>query len=74
MVSNVIIESEDANGDVIVRSRFHCAEYLRYDVRNFTGKYRHVLKKTDDDYRIQLQRTDLVNREGPFEYVLQWWV
>ena len=57
-----------------VRSRFHCAEYLRYDVRNFTGKYRHYLKKTDDGYKIQLQRADLVNREGPFEYVLQWWV
>ena len=74
VVSNVIIESEDATGDIIVRSRFHCAEYLRYDVRNFTGKYRHYLKKTDDGYKIQLQRADLVNREGPFEYVLQWWV
>ena len=74
VVSNVIIEDEAANGDIIVRSRFHCAEYLRYDVRSFTGKYRHLLKKTDDGYRIQLQRADLVNREGPFEYVLQWWL
>lgn len=74
VVSNVIIESEDSNGDIVARSRFHCAEYFRYEVRNFTGKYRHVLTKKDDGYRIALQRTDLVNREGPFEYVMQWWL
>jgi hypothetical protein len=74
VVSNVIIEDEAENGDIIVRSRFHCAEYFRYETRNFTGKYRHVLKKADNGYRIQLQRADLVNREGPFEYVLQWWL
>lgn len=74
VVSNVIVESETADGDVIVRSRFHCAEYLRYEVRSFTGKYRHLLKKTPDGYRIALQRVDLVNREGPFDYVLQWWL
>ena len=74
VVSNVIVESEDPDGGVIVRSRFHCAEYLRYDVRNFTGRYRHYLKKAPDGYRIALQRVDLVNREGPYEYVLQWWL
>ncbi len=74
VVSNVIVESEDADGDVVVRARFHCAEYLRYDVRSFTGRYRHYLRKTPDGYRIALQRVDLVNREGPYEYVLQWWV
>ena len=74
VVSSVIIESEDANGDIIARSRFHCAEYFRYEVRNFTGKYRHLLKKTPDGYRIALQRADLVNREGPYDYVIQWWL
>lgn len=74
VVSNVIVESEDANGDVVVRSRFHCAEYFRYEVRTFSGKYRHYLKKTPDGYKIALQRVDLVNREGPWDYVLQWWL
>ena len=74
VVSNVIIESEETSGDIVVRSRFHRAEYLRYEVRSFTGKYRHYLRKTADDYRIALQRVDLVNREGPYEYVLQWWL
>ena len=74
VVSNVIIESEDANGDIIVRSRFHCAEYFRYEVRSFTGKYRHLLKMTSDGYRIALQRADLVNREGQEDNVIQWWL
>ena len=74
VVSGVIIESEDTSGDVIVRSRFHCAEYLRYEVRQFVGRYRHYLRRSDDGYRIALQRVDLVNREGPFDYVMQWWV
>ena len=74
VVSNVIIENEYQNGDIIVRSRFHCAEYLRYAVRNFTGKYRHYLKSSENGYLIELQRVDLVNREGPYEYVLQWWL
>ena len=75
VVSNVLVEHEDdKTGDVIVRSRFHCAEYLRYEVRSFTGRYRHHLKKTPDGYRIQIQRVDLVNREGPFDYVIQWWL
>ncbi|MEE2997061.1 MAG: aromatic-ring-hydroxylating dioxygenase subunit beta [Pseudomonadota bacterium] len=74
VVSNVVIESENADGDIIVRSRFHCSEYFRYQVRMFSGKYRHLLKKTPDGYRIALQRVDLVNREGPYDYVLQWWL
>ena len=74
VVSNVLVESQTSDGDVVVRSRFHCAEYFRYEVRNFTGKYRHLLRKSGDSYKIALQRVDLVNREGPYEYVIQWWL
>ena len=74
VVSNVLVESQSSDGDVVVRSRFHCAEYFRYEVRNFTGKYRHLLRKSGDSYKIALQRVDLVNREGPYEYVIQWWL
>ena len=42
--------------------------------RTFTGKYRHYLKHADSGYLIALQRADLVNREGPYDYVLQWWL
>ena len=75
VVSNVIIESEDAaTGDIIVRSKFHAVEYRLDDQRFFGGKYRHHLTKTGDGYRIKLQRVDIANVEGPFEYVLQTWL
>lgn len=75
VVSNVIIESEDAKtGDVVARAKFHVVEYRMDTVRYFAGKYRHHLKKTKDGYKIKLQRADLVNAEGPFDYVIQYWV
>lgn len=75
MVANVVIEKHDAaTGDVVVRSRFHAAEFRRDNVRHFVGKYRHELKKTPNGYRIKLQRVDLVNAEGPYEYVLLTWL
>ncbi|MCC2097426.1 MAG: aromatic-ring-hydroxylating dioxygenase subunit beta [Hyphomicrobiales bacterium] len=75
VVSNVMIESEDAaTGDVVVRSKFHLVEYRLETQRFFGGKYRHTLKKTDGGYRIQLQRVDIANVEGPFDYVLQTWL
>jgi benzoate/toluate 1,2-dioxygenase beta subunit len=75
VVSNVVIEQHDAkSGDVIVRSRFHMAEFRRDNVRHFVGRYRHELKRTAEGYRIQLQRVDLVNAEGPYEYVLLTWL
>ncbi len=75
VVSNVVVEQHDAaTGDVVVRSKFHMAEFRRDQVRHFVGKYRHNLKHTKDGYRIALQRVDLVNAEGPYEYVLQTWL
>lgn len=75
VVSNVIVKSEDPDtGNLVVGSRFHCSEYLRYEQRQFAGKYRHELAKTADGYRIRLQRVDLLNAEGPFDYVIQWWL
>ena len=75
VVSNVMVESEDAEtGDLTVRSRFYVAEYRNDLLRHFAGSYRHDLRATPDGYRIALQRVDLVNVEGPFEYVLQYWL
>ena len=84
VVSNVVIERVAENGDLTVRSKFHCSEYLRYEVRHFAGKYRHELVRAADGegsgadgegaYRIRLQRVDLLNAEGPFDYVIQWWL
>ena len=74
VVSNVIIEKQDGNGDVFVRSRFHMMELRRDDVRHFAGSYRHELKKTPDGYRIKLQRVDMINAQAAYDYVLQVWV
>lgn len=75
VVSNVIIEEEDSKtGDVIARSKFYVAEFRNDDLRYFAGKYRHHLKKNDDRFQIQLQRVDIVNAEGPYDYVLQYWL
>lgn len=75
VVSNVIIESEDEKtGEVVVRSKFYASEFRSDDLRHFAGSYRHHLKKNGAGYKIQLQRVDMVNAEGPFEYVLQYWL
>ena len=75
VVSNVMIKKENKGGDEIsVTSRFHMMEYRLDDHRHFSGKYTHSLKKTDAGYKIKLQRVDLTNVEGPFDYVMQVWL
>jgi benzoate/toluate 1,2-dioxygenase beta subunit len=74
VVSNVIIEKESANGDVIARSRFHMMELRRDDVRHFAGSYRHHLTRVGEDFRIKLQRVDMTNAQAAYDYVLQVWV
>ena len=75
VVSNVVVEAEDsATGDLVVRSKFYMAEYRQDEQRFFAGKYRHDLVNTPDGYLIRLQRVDIVNAEGPFDYVLQYWI
>jgi benzoate/toluate 1,2-dioxygenase subunit beta len=75
LVSNVIVESENRKkGELVVRSRFHMMEFRRETSRHFGGSYVHHLVRTPDGFRIRLQRVDMVNAQGPFEYVLQIWV
>ena len=75
VVGNVTIEKEDASsGDLVVRSRFHMMEFRNDTTRHFAGSYIHHLKKTKAGHRIELQRVDMVNGEGPYDYVLQAWV
>jgi benzoate/toluate 1,2-dioxygenase beta subunit len=75
VVSNVVVEKQDPKtGDVVARSRFHMMEFRNDTTRHFAGSYIHHLKKTQDGYRIKLQRVDMVNAQGPYDYVLQAWV
>jgi benzoate/toluate 1,2-dioxygenase subunit beta len=71
----VRIEKQDAKtGAVTVRSRFHMLEFRNDVTRHFAGSYIHHLEKAKDGYRIKLQRVDMVNGGGTYEYVLQAWV
>jgi benzoate/toluate 1,2-dioxygenase subunit beta len=75
VVGNVVIEKEDPkSGALTVRSRFHMMEFRRDASRHFAGTYRHDLVPADDGYRIKLERVDMVNAQGPYDYVLQVWV
>jgi benzoate/toluate 1,2-dioxygenase subunit beta len=75
IVGNVMIESEDeATGDVVARSRFHMLEFRNDVSRPFAGSYVHHLRRTAEGYRIGLQRVDMVNGQGTYDYVLQAWV
>ena len=75
LVSNVAIEKENPRtGEVTVRARFHMMEFRRDVSRHFAGTYRHHLVKSKAGYRIKLQRVDMVNGQGPYDYVLQVWV
>ena len=76
VVGNVVIERiEPETGDLIVRSKFHVVEFRLDAQRYFAGGYRHELVRDGDGrLRIRLQRVDLVNWDGPWDYVLQFWV
>jgi 3-phenylpropionate/cinnamic acid dioxygenase small subunit len=74
VVSNVVLDKQSANGDLVVRSRFHMMELRRDDVRHFAGSYVHHLKKAKDGFRIKLQRVDMTNAQAAYDYVLQVWV
>lgn len=73
LVGNVMIESA-APDRVEVYSRFQMMELRRDDVRHFAGSYRHTLVREQGMLKIALQRVDLTNGQGLYEYVLQGWV
>ncbi len=73
LVGNVVLESV-SDTEICVRSRFQMMELRRDATRHFAGTYRHTLIRKDDDFKIALQRVDLLNGQAPFDYVLQIWV
>jgi 3-phenylpropionate/cinnamic acid dioxygenase small subunit len=73
VVGNVVIEAA-GEIEIVVRSRFHMIELRRDDLRHFAGTYRHTLKVHGEQFKIALQRVDMLNAQAPFDYVLQVWV
>ena len=73
VVGSVVIE-ERSEDQIHVRSRFQVLELRRDQLRHFAGVYRHTLVRYDDDFKIKLQRVDLLNAQAPFDYTIQAWV
>lgn len=73
VIGNVVIESQ-AEETICTRARFQMMELRRDTVRHFAGTYRHTLIREDSDFKIQLQRVDLMNAQAPYDYVLQAWL
>jgi 3-phenylpropionate/cinnamic acid dioxygenase small subunit len=73
LVGNVVIESASEE-EILVRSRFQMIELRRDNLRHFAGTYRHTLKLCGEEFRIVVQRVDMLNAQAPFDYVLQVWV
>jgi 3-phenylpropionate/cinnamic acid dioxygenase small subunit len=73
LLGNVVIESF-SDTEISVRTRFQMMELRRDSTRHFAGTYRHKLQRMGNDFKISLQRVDLLNGQAPFDYVLQIWV
>jgi len=73
IVGNIVIE-EMTSAAIRVRSRFQVQELRRDSLRSFAGTYRHTLLVRGDDFKIELQRVDLMNAQAPFDYTIQAWV
>jgi 3-phenylpropionate/cinnamic acid dioxygenase small subunit len=73
VLGNVVIE-ELGESRIRVRSRFQVQELRRDQLRSLAGVYRHTLLRRDEDFKIELQRVDLMNAQAPFDYTIQAWV
>jgi len=73
IVGNVMIEQAQADA-LEVYSRFHMLELRRDNVRHFAGSYRHSLVRLGADWKIKLQRVDMSNAQGAYDYVIQAWI
>ena len=73
VLGSVVIE-ELAETKLQVRSRFQVLELRRDQLRSLAGVYRHTLLLRGKEFKIALQRVDLMNAQAPFDYTIQAWV
>jgi 3-phenylpropionate/cinnamic acid dioxygenase small subunit len=73
VLGSVVIE-ELAEVKIQVRSRFQVLELRRDQLRSLAGVYRHTLLRRGEEFKIELQRVDLMNAQAPFDYTIQAWV
>lgn len=73
LVGNVVVEALGADTAELY-ARFQLMEVRRDNVRHFGGSYRHSLVRQDGQWRIRLQRVDLMNGQAAYDYVIQAWI
>jgi 3-phenylpropionate/cinnamic acid dioxygenase small subunit len=73
VLGGVVIE-DLTDTQIQVRSRFQVLELRRDQLRSLAGAYRHTLLRRGAEFKIKLQRVDLMNAQAPFDYTLQAWV
>jgi 3-phenylpropionate/cinnamic acid dioxygenase small subunit len=73
VIGGVVIE-EFSSTEIKARARFQVVELRRDATRHFAGLYRHTLARVGDEWKIRLQRVDLLNAAAPFDYTIQAWV
>jgi 3-phenylpropionate/cinnamic acid dioxygenase small subunit len=71
VLSNVRVVPADANGVLVVKSRFQVTQFRRDVMRSYVGSYTHHLVATDDGIRIRSQRVDLIDCDGIHDAILQ---
>lgn len=71
VISNVRVSPPDADGVVVVQSRFHVTQFRRDAMRSYVGAYTHRLVATDDGIKIGSQRVDLIDCDGIHDAILQ---
>ncbi len=70
IVSNVMLDKIEGNGDCIVTSCFQMFQYRREKQDVFAGTCTHHLRATAEGLRIVLKKAELINCDAPMESVL----
>ena len=70
MVSNVMLDKIEGNGDCFVTSCFQMFQYRREKQDVFAGTCTHHLRATPQGWRIVLKKAELINCDAPMESVL----
>jgi len=71
VVSNVCVFDGDADGEFIVKSRFHVTQFRRDAMKTYAGSYTHRIVLTGSGPRIRSQRVDLIDCDGIHDAILQ---
>ena len=67
-VSNIEIDENHADNDeILVHSTALMMEFRLDKQTSYGGRCRHLLRKTDDGFKIAYKRVDLINCDGIFE-------